>query len=127
MLVLEPLFLGLLVCRRLWLYRARESEQLVGRLLKRRTTHLNRAKNPKLAPNRRPQRGVPDQGAQDLPGPPTEEMVDLTLDIPDAQVVMRYGRLLLARRILLHRIGGGVWLTLTPDMKLNGMTCNAEA
>ena len=48
------------------------------------------------------------------------QMADLTLDIPEVQVLVNYpldpGGFYWHHRILLHRIEGSSWLTLTPDL-----------
>ena len=49
-------------------------------------------------------------------------MADLTLDISEVQIVVHYpgdeNGFLWHHRILLHRIAGGTWLTLTPDLEI---------
>ena len=49
-------------------------------------------------------------------------MADLTLDIPEIQIVVHYpgdpGGFDWHHRVLLHRIEGGRWITLTPDLEL---------
>ena len=49
-------------------------------------------------------------------------MADLTLDISEVQVVIHYpldaDGFFWHHRILLHRIEGGEWLTLTPDLEI---------
>ena len=56
-------------------------------------------------------------------------MADLTLDIAEVQVVVNYpadpAGFFWHHRILLHRIEGGVWLTLTPDLELQRHDLNA--
>ena len=49
-------------------------------------------------------------------------MDDLSLDVPEVQIVAHYpndpGGFHWHHRVLLHRIDGGVWLTLTPDHEI---------
>ena len=49
-------------------------------------------------------------------------MADLTLDIPEVQVLVHYpgdaAGFLWHHRILLHRVEAGDWLTLTPDLEI---------
>ena len=56
-------------------------------------------------------------------------MADLTLDIPEVQIVVNYpldgGGFFWHHRILLHRIEGGIWLTLTPDHEIQRHDLNA--
>lgn len=57
--------------------------------------------------------------------------MDYTLDIPEIQVLINYpadaGGFYWHHRILLHRIDGAVWLTLTPDHDIVRVDLNAIA
>lgn len=44
--------------------------------------------------------------------------MDQTLDIDEVQVLVHYSGGFDYHRILLHRISGGAWLTLTPDHEI---------
>ncbi|CAE7204167.1 unnamed protein product [Symbiodinium sp. CCMP2592] len=54
--------------------------------------------------------------------PASAQMADLTLDISEIQIVVHYpgdpGGFDWHHRVLLHRIEGGRWITLTPDLEL---------
>lgn len=56
-------------------------------------------------------------------------MADLTLDIPEVQVLIHFPNdahgLVWHHRILLHRIEGGTWLTLSPDHDIERHDLNA--
>ena len=57
-------------------------------------------------------------------------MADLTLDIPEIQVVVHYpgdaDGFLWHHRILLHRVEAGSWLTLTPDLEIQRHDLGAQ-
>ena len=56
-------------------------------------------------------------------------MEDYTLNIPEVQILVHYpldgGGFFWHHRILLHRIEGGTWLTLTPDHHIQRQDLNA--
>ena len=58
-------------------------------------------------------------------------MGDLTLNISEVQVLVRYpddeNRLFWHHRVLLHRIAGGQWVTLTPDHELQRHDLGTQA
>ena len=57
-------------------------------------------------------------------------MADLTLDIPEIQIVVHYpgdpGGFDWHHRVLLHRIEGGRWITLTPGLELQRHDLTAQ-
>lgn len=57
-------------------------------------------------------------------------MADVTLNIPEVQILIHYpldgGGYFWHHRILLHRIEGGTWLTLTPDREIQRHDLNTN-